>query len=86
MTELRAALRTESMSGSAKVQIGAELLCKSAKVFLRARARARAGASQVSGLSRREPGSGIQVRVQVQDLNFPAPAPVPDCLHLRPEG
>ena len=25
---------------------------------------------QVSGLSRREPGSGVQVRVQVQDLNF----------------
>jgi hypothetical protein len=25
---------------------------------------------QVSGLSRREPGSGVLVRVQVQDLNF----------------
>ena len=29
---------------------------------------------QVSGLSRREPGSGIRVRVQVQVLNF-APYP-----------
>ena len=29
---------------------------------------------QVSGLSRREPGSGIRVRVQVQVLNF-APCP-----------
>jgi len=29
---------------------------------------------QVSGLSRREPGSGVLVRVQVQDLNF-APHP-----------
>ena len=25
---------------------------------------------QVSGLSRRVPGSGVQVRVQVQDVNF----------------
>jgi hypothetical protein len=41
MTESRAELRTEWMKtelegrirGSAKVQIGAELLCKSAKVF-----------------------------------------------------
>jgi len=41
---------------------------------------------QVSGLSRREPGTGFQVRVQVQDLNFPAPVPVPDNPHLRPEG
>jgi hypothetical protein len=47
--------------GSAKVQIGAELLCKSAKVRLN---------FQVSGLGRREPGSGVQVRVQVQDLNI----------------
>ena len=29
---------------------------------------------QVSGLSRREPGSGVQVQVQVQDLSF-APYP-----------
>jgi hypothetical protein len=47
--------------GSAKVQIGAELLCKSAKVKLN---------FQVSGLGSREPGSGVQVRVQVQDLNI----------------
>ena len=47
--------------GSAKVQIGAELLCKSAKVRLN---------FQVSGLGSREPGSGVQVRVQVQDLNI----------------
>ena len=46
--------------GSAKVQIGAKLLCKSAKVRLN---------FQVSGLGSREPGSGVQVRVQVQDLN-----------------
>ncbi len=42
------------------MQIGAELLCKSAKVRLN---------FQVSGLGSREPGSGVQVRVQVQDLN-----------------
>jgi hypothetical protein len=64
--------------GSAKVQIGAELLCKSANV--------RGKTFQVSGLGRREPGSGVRVRVQVQDLNFPAPVPVPDNPHLRPEG
>ena len=46
---------------SAKVQTGAELLCKSTKVGPK---------FQVSGLGRREPGSGVQVRVQVQDLNF----------------
>ncbi len=47
--------------GSAKVQIGAELLCKSAKVRLN---------FQVSGLGSRQPGSGVQVQVQVQDLNI----------------
>jgi hypothetical protein len=77
MTESRAELRTEWMKtelegrrargqegrirGSAKVQSGAELLCKSAKVRLN---------FQVSGLGSREPGSGVQVRVQVQDLNI----------------
>ena len=60
---------------SAKVQIGAELLCKSERQNF-----------QVSGLGGREPGAGFQVRVQVQDLNFPAPAPVPDNPYLRPEG
>ena len=63
MTELRAALRTESMRGSAKVQIGAELLCKSAKV--------RGKTFQVTGLGNREPGTGVQVWAQVKDLNFP---------------
>jgi hypothetical protein len=43
------------------VQIGAELLCKCAKVRLN---------FQVTGLGRREPGSGVQVRVQVRVLNF----------------
>ncbi len=65
------------MRSSAKVQIGAELLCTSAKLRLN---------FQVSGLGRREPGAGFQVRVQVQDLNFPAPAPVPDNPYRRPEG
>ena len=74
---------------SAKVQIGAELLCKSAKVDLGVGVGTGVGVGkyfQVSGLGNREPGSGVQVRVQVQDLNFPAPAPVPDNPHLRPEG
>ena len=56
------------------MQIGAELLCKSAKVNLRVGVGkgVRAGKHfQVTGLSRREPGSGVQVRVQVQDLNLP---------------
>jgi hypothetical protein len=51
------------------VQIGAELLCKKAKVRLN---------FQVSGLGSRELGSGIQVRAQVQDLNV---SPYP---HLCP--
>ena len=50
---------------SAKVQIGAELLCKSAKVRDVIQRTFR-----VSGLGSREPGSGVQVRVQVQDLNI----------------
>ena len=73
----------------AKVQIGAELLCKSAKVNLGVGVGTGVGVGkyfQVSGLGRREPGSGVHVRVQVQDLNFPAPAPVPDNPNLRPEG
>ena len=58
--------RVEKTRGSAKVQIGAELLCKCAKVNLGV---AVGKYFQVTGLSRREPGSGVQVRVQVQDLN-----------------
>jgi hypothetical protein len=48
--------------GSAKVQIGAELLCKGANV--------RGKTFRVTGLGGRETGAGFQVRVQVQDLNF----------------
>ena len=58
---------------SAKVQIGAELLCKSAKVDLGVGVGTGVGVGkyfQVSGLGNREPGSGVQVRVQVRDLNF----------------
>ena len=49
--------------------------CKSAKVGCKLGVGVGAGVGvgqsfQVSGLSRREPGSGVQVRVQVQDLNF----------------
>ena len=58
--------------GSAKVQIGAKLLCKSAKVFLGLEPELGLGLGnfQVSGLGRRGPGSGVRVRVQVRDLNF----------------
>ena len=62
--------------GSAKVQSGAKLLCKSAKVRLGVGVGIGVGVGrflQVSGLGSREPGSGVQVRVQVQDLNFPHP-------------
>ena len=62
---------------SAKVQIGAELLCKSAKVNLGVGVGTGVGVGkyfQVSGLGNRVPGSGVQVLVQVQDLNF-APHP-----------
>ena len=61
LEDARAGGREERTKGSAKVQIGAELLCKSAKVRLN---------FQVSGLGSREPGSGVQVRVQVQDLKI----------------
>jgi hypothetical protein len=50
-------------SYSAKVQIGAELLCKSAKV--------RGKIFQVSGLGSQVSGTGAQVRVQVRDLKLP---------------
>ena len=49
-------------SAGAKVQIGAMLLCKSAK--------AGGKSFQVSGLGGREPGAGVRVRVQVQNLNL----------------
>jgi len=61
----------------AKVQIGAELLCKSAKVNLGVGVGTGVGVGkyfQVSGLSPRVPGSGVQVRVQVRDPKF-APHP-----------
>ena len=44
--------RRERQRRSAKVQIGAELLCKGAKVRCRARARARAGASNTIEIHR----------------------------------
>jgi hypothetical protein len=58
--------------GSAKVQIGAELLCKSVKVFFGLEPELGLGLEnfQVSGLGSREPDSGVQVRVQVRDLNI----------------
>ena len=60
LEDARAGGREERTKGSAKVQIGAELLCKSAKVFFGLEPELGLGLEnfQISGLSRRDPGSG----------------------------
>jgi hypothetical protein len=76
---------------SAKVQIGAVLLCKSVTHAVRERDRGRDRVwvrKILSGLGSRQSGARFRCSGSGtgSGFNFPAPAPVPDNPHLRPEG